>query len=113
MIQDINTLTVLDLKEMLTKIKALDGEDPIPELIEISEGFETALAKYGFEEPQEPDKLHALVGLAWEMERRLRKIELALGNIIQRPISPLPGRDLSRMELIHRVPNRVPSEIIE
>lgn len=114
MIQNLNTLTVLDLKKMLAKIKALHGEEPVAELIEISEGFETAMSQYGVEEPQDHDRLLALLGLAWEMERRMKKIELTLENVgIQARTSPLPGLDINLMRLIHQVPNREPEEICE
>jgi hypothetical protein len=114
MIQNFNTLTVLDLKEMFTKIKVLDGEDPVAELIEISEGFETAISQYGVEEPQDHDRLLVLLGLAWEMERRMKKIEARLERIhfqVQGCSVPHPRVDL--MDVVHRVPGYSERGIIE
>ena len=112
--QNFNTLTVIDLKEMITKIKALDGEEPVAELIEISEGFEAALSQYGVGEPQDHHRLLVLLGLTWEMEQRMKHIEVTLERIHRQVQGcSLPYGRTGLMDQIHRPPDHEPRGIIE
>lgn len=112
--QNINTLTAYDLTEMLRNIKRLDEEAPIGELIEISEGFEAAISQSGVVEPQDHNRLLVLLGLAWEMERRMKKIEARLERIhLQVQSCSVPHPRVDVLDLVHRVPDYSERGIIE
>jgi hypothetical protein len=76
-----NTLTVQDLKRMFAAINTLDTEDPVPELIEISEGFEAAISQCFVDQPEDHHRLVMLLGLVWEMDRRMKRMETMLEGI--------------------------------
>jgi hypothetical protein len=112
--QRLNTVTVSDLKEMLAKIKSLDEEDPVAELIEIFEGFEVAMSQYGTEEPQDHQRLLVLLGLTCEMGRRMKDLEATLDRIGHQIRALSPGcPDMGLMDLVHRVPKYNHHEICE
>ena len=111
----VNTVTVGDLEQMLTRIKSLDEEDPVGELIEIFEGFEVVMSRYGTEEPRDHQRLLMLLGFACcEMGRRMKDLECSLDRIGDqiRALSP-QGVDTRLVDLIHRVPQYERHEICE
>jgi hypothetical protein len=112
--QSANTVTASDLNKMLSRLKSLDEEDPVAELIEIFEGFEVVMGQYRTEEPQDHQRLLMLLGLACEMGRRMKDLESTLDRIGHqiRALSPR-GLEMGLLDLAHRVPKYERQEICE
>lgn len=101
----VNTISVGDLKQMITRFRGLEEEDPVAEMIEIFEGFEVAMSQRGTDESADHQRVIMLVGIACEMGRRMKELESALdriGNQLQ-TLSPR-GLDMGLIDLVHRAP---------
>jgi|GEM_PF-5875396 len=112
--QNLSTLTVGDLNEMLVKIKTLYEQDPVLELIEISESFEAAMSHHGVDEPKDHLRLLMILGLVSEMERRMKELESALDRISTRiQALSIRGPDTGPAGLTYRLPKHESHEICE
>jgi len=112
--QNLSSLTVGDLTEMLAKMKTLHEQDPVLELIEISESFEAAMSQHGVDEPKDHQRLLMILGLVCEMERRMKELESALDRISARiQALSIRGPDTGPADLTYRLPNYEPHGICE
>lgn len=110
-----SALPTPDLTEMLGRLKTLHEQDAVLELIEISESFEAAMNRHGLEGPQDHEKFLMILGLACEMERRMKELESTLERIRTR-IQALSGQGMDSGltdTAMYRVPDCERDEICE